>query len=84
MRVDSSAVSAQTMNVLGIVLFMGQFLYLWVTVDPYVAVTVDGVDRGSSLLNQLAALTLFSGSIMIPLRTGHPQRLTDTMAGLMR
>jgi hypothetical protein len=50
MRVDSSAASTQTMNVLGIALFMGQFLYLWVTVDPYVTVTLDGVDRGSSCL----------------------------------
>lgn len=63
MRVDSSAASAQTINVLGTVLFMGQFLYLWITVDPYVTVTVDGVDRGSSLLNQLAALTLFGAAI---------------------
>ncbi|MBX8800668.1 O-antigen ligase family protein [Ochrobactrum sp. MR28] len=63
MRVDSSAASTQTMNVLSIALFMGQFLYLWVTVDPYVTVTLDGVDRGSSLFSQLAALTLFGGSI---------------------
>lgn len=73
MRVDSSATSTQTIDVLGTVLFMGQFLYLWITVDPYVSVAVDAADSGSSLVNQLAALILFGSAIFYvcisPLRT---------------
>ena len=54
-----------TETVLAPVLFMAQFLYMWVTVDPYVEISVSIAGSGaSSLINQLAAMSLFCLSII--------------------
>ncbi len=44
-------------------LFMAQFLFLWVTVEPFPAEISSAAESGSNLLNQLAALLLFGSAV---------------------
>lgn len=63
MRGNSVTTQSNGSNILAAALFMGQFFYLWVTLDPYVPEESVSVDPGSNLLNQLVAITLFGGMI---------------------
>lgn len=63
MRVSTIANPNDTKNILSAILFILQFLYLWISVDPYVEIAATGVENTSSLINQLAILLLFTGML---------------------
>ncbi|MDM7850196.1 O-antigen ligase family protein [Pseudochrobactrum kiredjianiae] len=63
MRVGTIANSTKTKNIFPATLFILQFLYLWVSVDPYVEVNANGSENTSSLINQFSVLLLFTGVI---------------------
>lgn len=51
-------------GILAAALFMAQFLFIWVTVDPYVAASSSIVsDNAPNLINQLASIGLFCAAV---------------------
>lgn len=51
-------------NLFTVTLFMAQFLFVWVTTDPYIAASTSiAADSSSNLINQLAIVTLFGGMV---------------------
>ena len=59
MRVGTNANSIDIKNMLSVALFMVQFLYLWISVDPYADIATSGTENTSSLINQISILLIF-------------------------
>jgi O-antigen ligase len=68
--------AAADRNVIGALLFLAIFLFLWVTIDPYVDLTgaavLDPSAENSSRLNQLITIAIFLG--MLVFGALHPLR----------
>lgn len=64
MQKNCAAITTDTRSRLAAALFMAQFLYIWVTVDPYVAASSSIVsDSAPNLINQIASIVLFCGAL---------------------